>query len=87
VSYIPANVKRGEAFLDEHVPGWRDKVDPSELDSADSCHCVLGQVFGTYGDGLLLLRLTSREAQRLGFFVWGRQMFRQLTDGWRGVLS
>jgi hypothetical protein len=86
VSYIPANVKRGEAFLDEHVPGWRDAVEPYGLDLANGCQCVLGQVFGDYDDGLRLLGLTQRDAQRLGFFTWGRQTFGKLTDAWRRVI-
>ena len=84
---LPANVRRGEAFLDEHVPGWRDQVDPYTLDLANSCGCVLGQVFGDYYDGLALLGLTPRDAQRLGFFTWGRQSFYRLTEAWRRVIS
>ena len=84
---LPANVRRGEAFLDEHVPGWRDQVDPYTLDLANCHWCVLGQVFGDYDDGLALLGLTTKDAQRLGFYRWGRQTFDRLTEAWRRVIS
>ena len=84
---LPANVQRGEAFLDEHVPGWRDDIEPSSLDLGDSCRCVLGQVFGDYVKGVTLLRLSDRDASRLGFNTWGRQTFDRLTEAWRRVIS
>jgi hypothetical protein len=84
---LPANVRRGESFLDVHVPGWRDQVDPSSLDLADCHQCVLGQVFGDYNDAVVLLGLTLKDAQRLGFDWWGRQTFVRLTEAWRRVIS
>lgn len=38
-------VARGVALLDEHVPDWRDRIDPNRLNMIDGCRCVLGQVF------------------------------------------
>ena len=84
---LPANVQRGELFLDEHVPGWRERVDIRTLDLANGFQCVLGQVFGEYDDGLQLLGLTQKDAERLGFFRWGRQTFDRLTEAWRRVIS
>jgi hypothetical protein len=84
---LPANVQRGAAFLDEHVPGWRAHVDPYTLDLSYCRQCVLGQVFGDYNDGVALLGLTHEDAQRLGFYRWGRQTFDRLTEAWRRVIS
>ena len=39
-------VAAGAAWLDEHRPGWVDRVDPVTLDLGDECHCVLGQEYG-----------------------------------------
>src|SRR5688572_22488330 len=37
-------VAAGAEWLDEHYPGWEDKVDVFRLNMADGNHCVLGQV-------------------------------------------
>ena len=84
---LPANVQRGAAFLDEHVPGWRAHIDPYTLDLSYCRQCVLGQVFGSYANGITLLRLSDRDASRLGFNTWGRQTFDRLTEAWRRVIS
>jgi hypothetical protein len=42
---IANRVRRGIAWLDENAPLWRDELDLSTLDIADSNDCVLGQVF------------------------------------------
>lgn len=52
------NVRRGAALLDEKgVPGWREKVNPRQLDMNSHHKCVLGQIYGSYGEGLLELGL------------------------------
>lgn len=38
-------VGRGASLLDEYRPGWERLVDLTKLDLADTCNCVLGQVF------------------------------------------
>lgn len=57
----------GVAVLDEHVIGWRDKVDADGLDMGDPCCCVLGQVFGDFYTGIETLDVGYGNAERLGF--------------------
>lgn len=42
---VEERVARGEAWLDEHVPGWLDRVVLADLHLQDCQRCVLGQVF------------------------------------------
>lgn len=41
-------VKRGAAWMDEHYPGWIERINLSELDM-NNCHrCIIGQTIGDY---------------------------------------
>ncbi len=61
-----AAVLRGAAFLDEHTAGWDDRVSLEELDMADPCHCILGQVYSEYNGALERLGLAYSASQWLG---------------------
>ena len=82
---IPRNARRGAELLDERLPGWRKRIRPDELDMADECNCVLGQVLGGYSGGKKLLGLSEREVELYGFWRHGRQTWDALTAGWRQV--
>lgn len=60
-------VENGCAFLDEHVPGWRSRVDLQSLDASDCWSCVLGQIFGDFDDAVRLFALSDQQQYRLGF--------------------
>lgn len=49
----------GAHMLDLHFDGpqWRRNIDTARLDISDLELCVLGQLFGSYGEGLEALRL------------------------------
>ena len=47
-----ARARRGAAILDDHDPGWTDRVDPGSLALGDGAACVLGQLWGEYRTGL-----------------------------------
>ena len=79
---IPANVKRGAAWLDEHEPGWRGRIDLNKVDLASECNCVLGQLYGGYTEALQHFDLTDKDARRLGFWRSGSQRWWQLSVGW-----
>lgn len=49
---IAERVAAGAAFLDEHEPGWDQRIDLGRLDIAAGCSCILGQLHGDYGVGL-----------------------------------
>jgi hypothetical protein len=64
-------VDRGAELLDRQPgPGWAHKVDVETLDVSEGYLCVLGQVFGSFTDGLRELELGSlfnNEAGDYGF--------------------
>lgn len=58
-SILDPRVERGAALLDEKVPGWAARVDVDTLALFDCTFCVLGQLFGDFGDGLDELDITG----------------------------
>ena len=68
----------GAAFLDEHVPGWRTRIDLSTLDLESCENCILGQLFDDFMFGLEHLGLVNLpgEATRLGFDIIVRRQDR-----------
>lgn len=81
----------GAMFLDQVVPGWADIVSPDTLALDTACDCVLGQLYGTYHDGLRTLALDGEdEAARLGFTADGRGPtragFGELAVVWRELI-
>ena len=51
-----AQIQAGAKLLEEKVgPDWFKKIDLQRLDMFDCFHCVLGQIFGDYFDGLKIL--------------------------------
>lgn len=64
---VAERVLAGLDFLDRAVPGWDKKINLYKLDLSSCIRCVLGQLFGSYGDGEDALELTSWDCVRLGF--------------------
>jgi len=48
---LHARVKRGAALLDQHYPGWAEKINQKTLDMISSCRCILGQLYGDFWTG------------------------------------
>jgi hypothetical protein len=90
-----ARVARGVALLDEKCPDWRTRVNPDTLDMRTNRMCILGQLYGCYGDGLVTVRIATRiEATRYGFDVLASLYDASnpsesvaLTEAWRAVLT
>ena len=81
-------IERGAAFLDEHFPGWEDKIDPETLNLEDGCNCILGQVYGAYFKGAEKLGLENiGDRARLGFTLDGGNHFNALTRDWLAYLA
>jgi hypothetical protein len=78
-------VDAGAALLDERLPGWRDEIHPASLDLEQCEQCVLGQLFGEYERGRMLLGLSRSRAMGLGFTRRGTT-WERLTAAWREVL-
>lgn len=81
-------VKRGAALLDRLEPRWRQWVDAENLRMQGGCDCVLGQVFGSYSEGVakLLGLCTVDEPADYGFVTrW--EDYPLLDTLWREYLS
>jgi hypothetical protein len=61
----------GAAFMDQQSKGWVEKVSPKTLDIERGDICVLGQLYGKYGEGIKKLGISDSDAQRLGFLMLG----------------
>lgn len=78
--------ERGALFLDEHRPGWAQKIRLGELDLRSNRKCVLGQLFGTFHDGLSAYRHLGLNPKKLGFTLsrdYFRESWQPLTLAWR----
>lgn len=52
---VEERVASGMYMLDIHVPGWREGIDLGRLNTRSCEDCILGQVYGTYSEGLIQL--------------------------------
>lgn len=90
---LPKNVVRGAEFLDENLPGWEKKIDLETLDLSSTCGCVLGQQLRTgqadrrYDRMRKRLGLNDRQADLLGFNLYGTQRYSNLTAAWRRLIA
>lgn len=86
-------VAAGVAFLDKKSPGWRKKIDLRYFNVASGQQCVLGQLHGSYGNGIRALGLKARlfrekDTVRYGFTsMGGPSDFRLLTEEWKLALA
>ena len=64
---VGSRVRAGMQFLDRVEPGWRSRVNPETLDLARCDRCVLGQLYGSYGQGTSRHALTLAEVIDYGF--------------------
>jgi hypothetical protein len=91
VSSIAERVAAGAAFLDEHEPGWAARIDLDRLALEDCQDCVLGQILGSFDDGLLDLNLEDPGAIELGFMEPGLFLidtnYPDLTAEWKRVIT
>lgn len=83
---LAERVARGVELLDRVRPGWAKEVDLDRLDVGRCDRCVLGQVFGSYGTGLVIAfpNLTAGESVAHGFFDTYPDV---LTEVWRRVIA
>jgi len=59
------------AMLDEIKPGWYQQINLRKLDLECSDRCVLGQVYGSYEQGVFELNATYPRINRLVFHDLG----------------
>lgn len=84
---VEERVRAGARFLDQEDPDWGMKVDPSRLFMESNFRCVLGQVFGSYGMGLVRFDLTEMQAAELGFTALTRTDFPLLAEALKKLLQ
>nr|MDT0658055.1 hypothetical protein [Micromonospora sp. DSM 115978] len=87
---ISARVKAGAAWLDQHRPGWLDRIDLITLDIGDPECCVIGQLDDDWTG------LSDPEfAAACGLLVPGswswpdikaRAEYERLTEGWKAYV-
>lgn len=58
-------VKEGCKLLDRIWPGWAQHVDNMKLDQYSIFNCVLGQLYGSFGNGIVELGI--KDADMYGF--------------------
>lgn len=68
-------VRAGVAWLDENQPRWRDRVSVNDLEMANGCRCVLGQLF----------EVEARQASILMPCVPGYVLHHRRSDAGRGI--
>jgi hypothetical protein len=94
--YREEEVRRGIALLDEHADGWRSKFNPDTLDMSRADVCTLGQVRGSYVEGLEWLSDVSgvvegvalvKLAAAHGFSLHGLPgSYMDLDDTWKALV-
>ncbi len=78
-------VQAGIELLNSEKPGWRNLVDLNTL-RLESCDvCVLGQVFGSFDNGLEELGIDSYESKDYGFNT--DYSMQELTQAWKDALG
>ena len=59
-------VARGIAFLNQKKKGWQTQIDPAKLAFTNTGH-PLGQLFGSFNNGIYWLATKGRMPTHLGF--------------------
>jgi len=86
----------GALLLDEERPGWENEIDVDQLDMGHGGHCILGQLYGGYSDGLIRLGILFTEASGLGFRAPIREvesvsaredLYQALTEDWKKEIA
>lgn len=82
-----------KALQEQHGPGWEDEINCARLDLRSASQCVLGQVYGSFDDGLdQLVGLVGEDEQidwsiRHGFSILGySESWERLDEAWHQVL-
>lgn len=88
---LPDSVEEAVSFgvmlLDERGPGWANSIDLSTFSISNGDHCILGQLFGSYGYGCDRLGLHDEMAERFGFKVPGQKPWAPIQAEWTRVIT
>jgi hypothetical protein len=86
--YLRRAIRRGASLQDREGPaGWNQAIDKNRLDISERHSCVLGQLYGTYGEGKAVLAITAPTG-KYGFNLpVGTNDWDELNDEWRKFLT
>ena len=79
-------IARGMELLDRENPSWCDKIELKSLDVGNVGHCVLGQVYGEYIDGVGALGIAFH-TERHGFMWLNSDSVMGLTRSWKKAIK
>ncbi len=84
-------VQSGAQLLDERRPGWYREIDIAQLDIALGSKCILGQVYGSYFEGVKAIGLACGQTAPYGFAVTfsgpAPDNYANLTAAWREEIA
>lgn len=79
---IEQRVDRGARLLDQHLPGWYERINVDALQMQNSCRCILGQLHGgNYTRGRVELGIVAGESSQYGFNA-SQMLYERLKDLW-----
>lgn len=91
---IEQRVAAGAAWLDENRPGWLDRIFLNSLDVSDCALCVLGQVYGGWGNAPDGAKYDDDDtddylspARERGFEQYVKEGYEALTAEWRRLIE
>lgn len=99
MSTVAERVAAGAAYLDEHEPGWVDRIDLEQLSLSSCWHCVLGQLHGSFLSAPIIRAMegckhgsqewNERQAvvRSLGFATKNHRDYPALTVEWRRLID
>lgn len=95
IAEMQKRVKRGIKFLDKELgrKKWAKKIKLNKLNLGNAATCVIGEIYGDYGDGLDTLNKSKAWGRNNGFNLpvvasaaSKDDEFRVLTRIWREML-
>ena len=87
--YIRTIVNRGVKLLNKTNPGWADKINLNLFNIDCGHRCVLGQLYGSFGNALYTLNLDSdsNAARKYGLDVRSFNSDKSSVDKWIKVVD
>lgn len=85
-------VANGVRLLNSDVTNWRSEINKHTFDIKSAKNCILGQLFGSFSQGLIDLEISNDTAVECGFdlFDLGRHRLKDsydaLQEAWLAVL-
>ena len=81
-------VDAGVAFLNVVKPDWLKRIDVSKLDLGNAKVCILGELYNSYENGVLVLGLDDETSSiSLGFYDFDKRQYEQLTQAWKNKIT